>query len=82
MKKKNFFSGLQPPYPEQMLADPEMPEIVRICVSSIPGSTYGIQATQVIPEGAWIGPYKGKLISADEGDRAGMDLSSSWEVSY
>lgn len=57
--------------------DHEPPNIVRVCLSTIPGADYGIQATQVIAEGAWIGPYKGRLVKPDEG---GPGLDSSWEV--
>ncbi|KAK3729595.1 hypothetical protein QZH41_016162 [Actinostola sp. cb2023] len=57
----------------------ELPDIVRVCSSVVPGAGYGVQASQVIPEGAWIGPYKGRLIKPGD-DWSTIDSSYLWEI--
>ncbi|XP_031569067.1 uncharacterized protein LOC116303633 [Actinia tenebrosa] len=58
----------------------DMPNIVRLCLSSIPSGTgYGIQATETIPIGAWIGPYQGNFVEPNKA--SGMvDSSYLWEI--
>ncbi|EDO38794.1 predicted protein, partial [Nematostella vectensis] len=43
-----------------------IPDEVRLCKSNIPGAGYGIQANTVIPAGAWIGPYEGNMVKAED----------------
>lgn len=74
-----FSLGLDASIKDQIYMLSEIPDTVRICDSSIPVATYGIQATQVIPKGAWIGPYEGKIISAYK-EAGGLDTTCLWEV--
>ena len=55
------------------------PDEVQLCMSSIPGASYGVCAKEHIPLGTWIGPYEGRRITPQ---RLTPDIDSSylWEV--
>lgn len=55
------------------------PDEVTLCLSSIPGTNFGVCAKQHIPVGTWIGPYEGKRISIDD-VTVDMNTSHMWEV--
>ena len=57
------------------------PDEVTLCISSIPGTRYGVCAKQYVPVGTWIGPYEGKRITL--GDfTADTNTSHMWEVGF
>lgn len=55
------------------------PNEVSLCVSSIPGTVFGVCAKQHIPVGTWIGPYEGKRVCPDD-VTVDMNTSHMWEV--
>jgi len=57
------------------------PDEVTLCLSSIPGTKYGVCAKQHIPVGTWIGPYEGKRVSIDDAT-ADINTSNMWEVRF
>lgn len=55
------------------------PDEVTLCLSSIPGTTFGVCAKQHIPVGTWIGPYEGKRVPVDQVS-VEVNTSHMWEV--
>lgn len=55
------------------------PDEVQLCVSSIPGASYGVCAKEHIPLGTWIGPYEGKRITSQQLTPQ-IDSEHLWEV--
>ena len=57
------------------------PDEVQLCMSSIPGASYGVCAKEHIPLGTWIGPYEGRRITPQ---RLLPDIDSAyiWEVGF
>lgn len=55
------------------------PDEVQLCVSSIPGASYGVCAKEHIPLGTWIGPYEGKRITPQRLTPQ-IDSEHLWEV--
>ena len=57
------------------------PDEVTLCLSSIPGTNFGVCAKQHIPVGTWIGPYEGKRVTIND-VTADMNTSHMWEVRW
>lgn len=55
------------------------PDEVQLCVSSIPGASYGVCAKEHIPLGTWIGPYEGKRITSQQLTPQ-IDSEHLWEI--
>lgn len=49
------------------------------CISTIPGSNFGVYCTRFIPVGTWIGPFEGEVIRPEE-LTADRDNGRMWEV--
>lgn len=62
-------------------AEKSCPDELELCPSLTSCLTYGVRTKQVIPEGTWMGPYQGTIVTPNDvtGD---MDTSYMWEVRY
>ena len=57
----------------------DIPAQVQLCYSGIPAAGFGVCAKQTMVSRTWIGPYTGKLVSAE--DMASVtDTKHVWEV--
>uniref|UniRef100_A0A3Q2YXW1 Putative histone-lysine N-methyltransferase PRDM6 n=1 Tax=Hippocampus comes TaxID=109280 RepID=A0A3Q2YXW1_HIPCM len=59
----------------------DLPREVCLCTSTLPGLGYGICAAQRIPQGTWIGPFQGTLLTLDK-VRCGASRNTRhlWEI--
>lgn len=55
------------------------PNEVQICLSSLPGTVFGVITRCYIPKGTWLGPYEGTKVRPDR-VLLGTDHSFMWEV--
>lgn len=60
-------------------AEKSCPDELELCPSLTSCLTYGVRTKQVIPEGTWMGPYQGTIVTPNDvtGD---MDTSYMWEI--
>ncbi|XP_078367808.1 uncharacterized protein LOC144651717 [Oculina patagonica] len=56
------------------------PDEVQLCLSSIPGESYGVCAKEHIPLGTWIGPYEGRRLSSRNLAMSDKDTAYLWEI--
>ncbi|XP_028399242.1 putative histone-lysine N-methyltransferase PRDM6 isoform X2 [Dendronephthya gigantea] len=56
-----------------------IPAQLYLCYSSIPGTGFGICATEVVPSGTWIGPYEGRRVTIKEIGSM-LDTRYVWEI--
>ena len=62
-------------------AEKSCPDELELCSSVTSCLMFGVRTRQVIPEGTWMGPYQGTIVTPND-VTADMDTSYMWEVRY